>query len=58
MTNISIQTPLTQSSDAPIKSFNKTPLVWLVLLLALSVAPSLGAYPVLVMKVLCLALFA
>jgi len=58
MTEISIQTPLKQSSGTPSTPFNKTPLVWLVLLIVLSLAPSLGAYPVFVMKVLCLALFA
>lgn len=61
MNNSSIQTPLAQPGKTPYTqsiSVNRTPLLWLFLLVVLSLAPSLGAYPVFVMKVLCLALFA
>ncbi|MDB5731979.1 MAG: branched-chain amino acid transporter permease, partial [Variovorax sp.] len=36
----------------------KTTIGYLLLLLALLVAPALGAYPVFVMKLMCFALFA
>jgi len=58
MTHLTVETKFESSGDIRSRPFSRTPYVWLVLLLALSVAPALGAYPVFVMKVLCLALFA